>query len=136
MASPHAKLTLRVYYEDTDASGVAYHTSYLRWMERGRTEWLRSRGGDHRLFMNTQAVAFTIARAQVDFRAPARLDDEVTVSTRVERWLRASICFAQTVKRDDVTLSVATVRVACVDAESFRPVALPSSIAPERNSRA
>lgn len=131
-----AALSVRVYYEDTDASGVAYHTSYLRWMERGRSEWLRARGSDHRSFMSAQGVAFTLSRVDVSFLAPARLDDLLEVHTQVTRLRRASIDFTQTVQIDTRTLASANVRVACVDAASFRPAALPSSIAPQRNSRA
>jgi acyl-CoA thioester hydrolase len=136
LTDPEAALSMRVYYEDTDASGVAYHTSYLRWMERARTEWMRARGGDHRAFMSAQGVAFTLSRVDVNFVAPARLDDLVEVHTQVTRLRRASIDFTQTVQIGTRTLASANVRVACVDAASFRPAALPSSIAPQRNSRA
>jgi acyl-CoA thioester hydrolase len=135
-AESAAVLSVRVYYEDTDASGVAYHTSYLRWMERARTEWLRARAGDHRSFMSTQGVAFTLSRVDVHFVAPARLDDLLDVRTQVLHLRRASIDFTQSVLVGERTLASASVRVACVDAASFRPAALPPSIAPQRNSRA
>lgn len=131
-----AVLRVRVYYEDTDASAVAYHASYMRWMERGRTEWLRACGGDHTAFMKDQGVAFTISQMEVRFRAPARLDNDLEVRTRAARFRRASIDFVQSVLHDAQPLAEASVRVACVDAASFRPAALPSTIVPQRNPRA
>lgn len=130
------QLSVRVYYEDTDASGVAYHTSYLRWMERARTEWLREAGGDHRAFMASQGVAFTLSHIELRFLLPARLDDLLEVQTQVLRLRRASIDFSQSVLRQGESLAQATARVACVDATSFRPTALPNNFAPQRKSRA
>ncbi|WP_420426603.1 YbgC/FadM family acyl-CoA thioesterase [Algiphilus sp.] len=129
---------IRVYYEDTDASGVAYHGSYVRWMERGRTEWLRAKGGSQALFMIGQGVAFTLSRLEMRFVSPARLDDALEVVTTVERFGRASIDFRQEVRRQDSAqiLVRATARVGCVDQQSFRPAPLPSSIAPPRKPHA
>lgn len=130
--------TVRVYYEDTDASGVAYHGSYVRWMERGRTEWLRAKGGSQALFMNDQGVAFTLSRLEMRFVAPARLDDALEVVTTVERFGKASIDFRQEVRLQTSAqpLVRATARVGCVDQQSFRPAPLPTSIAPPRKQHA
>ncbi|MBY8965180.1 YbgC/FadM family acyl-CoA thioesterase [Algiphilus sp.] len=129
---------VRVYYEDTDASGVAYHGSYVRWMERGRTEWLRARGGSQALFMIDQGLAFTLSRLEMRFVAPARLDDALDVVTTVERFGRASIDFRQEVRLQDSAqiLVRASARVGCVDQQHFRPAPLPSSIAPPRKPNA
>lgn len=129
---------VRVYYEDTDASGVAYHGSYVRWMERGRTEWLRGQGGSQVSFMSDQGIAFTLSRLEMRFVAPARLDDALEVVTTVERFGKASIDFRQEVRLKDTaqTLVRATARVGCVDQQSFRPAPLPPSIAPPRKPHA
>lgn len=121
------RLPVRVYYEDTDASAVAYHASYLRWFERARTEWLRAQGLGQEQLRIEEGVAFTLASIQVDYRRPARLDDELEVVTRVTSQRKASIEFEQRVRRarDGEELTVARVRVGCVDATSFRPRALP-----------
>jgi len=124
-----AGFPIRVYYEDTDASGVAYHANYLRWFERARTEWLRARGyGQERLRVE-EGVAFTVSTIEVEYRKPARLDDELQVQTRVAELRRASLIFEQSLLRaDGQLLSTARVRIACVDAATFRPKALPPGI--------
>lgn len=124
------RFPLRVYYEDTDASGVAYHAGYLRWLERARTEWLRGLGyGQERLRLE-EGVAFTVSTVEIEYRKPARLDDDLEVQTRVAELRRASVIFEQVLVRvaDAAVLTTARVRVACVDASTFRPKALPPGI--------
>ena len=120
----------RVYYEDTDASGVVYHANYLRWFERARTEWLRALGLGQDLLMRDLGVAFTVANVEIDFRLPARLDDALQIRTTVPLIRRASMVFEQTLHRDgdDALLARAKVRVGCVDAREFRPVQLPDAL--------
>ncbi|HEY0917496.1 MAG TPA: tol-pal system-associated acyl-CoA thioesterase [Solimonas sp.] len=120
---------IRVYYEDTDASGVTYHANYLRWFERARTEWLRGKGyGQERLRLEA-GVAFTISSIEIEYRKPARLDDELVVRTRVVELRRASLIFEQTLLGDGgQILTTARVRIACVDAATFRPKALPPGL--------
>lgn len=115
---------IRVYYEDTDASGVAYHANYLRWFERARSEWLRSRGRSHTVLAEQHGAAFTLARVEVDYRRPARLDDLLDVAVEVAERGRASLIFAQTLHRagePGAVLATARVRVACVDVGTFKP---------------
>ena len=115
---------VRVYYEDSDASGVAYHASYLRWFERARSEWLRSRGRSHTVLAEQHGAAFTLARVEVDYLRPARLDDLLEATTAVAERGRASLVFAQTLRRADdagAVLAKARVRVACVDIHRFTP---------------
>ena len=122
---------IRVYYEDTDASGVAYHANYLRWFERGRTEWLRALGYGQEQLRASLDLAFTLASLEIRYLRPARLDDELVVGTRVAVARRASIVFAQVLRRADGSgevLSEAKVRAACVSAATFRPVALPDGL--------
>jgi acyl-CoA thioester hydrolase len=128
-ASPFV-FPIRVYYEDTDASGVAYHANYLRWFERGRTEWLRSLGFSQELLREELAVAFTVANLQIDYRRPARLDDLLEVATRVAEVRAASLVFEQVLgpAGGGQLLARASVRVGCVDMADFRPTALPGGL--------
>ncbi|MGQ0618792.1 MAG: tol-pal system-associated acyl-CoA thioesterase [Panacagrimonas sp.] len=121
---------VRVYWEDTDASGVVYHANYLRWFERARTEWLRARGFDQERLRVEAGVAFTVANLEIRFLRPARLDDALRVEVAIAESRRASISFQQTLRRevDGQLLSEATVRVGCVDAASFRPKAIPFTL--------
>lgn len=119
---------VRVYYEDTDASGVVYHASYLRWFERARSEWLRQRGRDHRALAEQHGAAFTLVRIEVDYLRPARLDDALRVTAAVAERGRASLVFEQVLCLDQppgTLLAKARARVACVDAVNFKPRAWP-----------
>ncbi|MGH8431968.1 MAG: tol-pal system-associated acyl-CoA thioesterase [Solimonas sp.] len=122
--------SIRVYYEDTDASAVAYHASYLRWFERARTEWLRGRGYSQETLRLDAGVAFTVSAIEIEYRKPARLDDELEVRTRISELRRASLIFEQQICRhgSDELLTTAWVRVACVDAATFRPKGLPAGL--------
>jgi acyl-CoA thioester hydrolase len=121
---------LRVYYEDTDASGVVYHANYLRYFERARTEWLRAMGLGQERLMADIGVAFTVASLEIDFRLPARLDDELEVRTSVTRVRHASLIFEQTLFQAGSVgvLTRATVRIGCVSRSAFRPVPLPDAL--------
>jgi len=118
----------RVYFEDTDAGGVVYHATYLRFMERARTEWLRSLGVGQRARMETGRPVFAVRRMTLDFHAPARLDDLLRVTVGAARVRGASMDFTQCVFHEGGTLLVsATVQVVCIDAR-FRPVRLPPDL--------
>lgn len=119
---------VRVYYEDTDASGVVYHASYVRWCERARTEWLRGRGGRQQSLIVDHGLAFTVANLEIDFLRPARLDDELVISVEVEEVRLASVRLRQSVTRGDQLLARAAVRVGCVDVATFRPRPLPPEL--------
>ena len=125
----------RVYWEDTDGGGVVYYANYLRFMERARTEWLRSLGHSQQEIADQYGFVFAVAEAHVNYRKPARLDDELQVSCVPVPEGRASIRFRQTILRvqqghPDTLLTEGEVRVVCVDAKSFRPRALPDFIQP------
>jgi acyl-CoA thioester hydrolase len=112
-------LPVRVYYEDTDFTGVVYHASYLRFMERGRTDYLRLLGVHHRgLFQETASEApgfhFVVRSMTIEFLKPARMDDVLLITTAPEDVKGASIVLKQTVMRDDETLIEARVRVAFI----------------------
>lgn len=121
----------RVYYEDTDASGVVYHARYLQFFERARTEWLRALGISQQNLRDGEAVVFTVAGMEVDYLRPARLDDSLRVTVAVEQRRGASIVFSQELLREAEVLARARVRVACVDAVSFRPQPLPRFLFPD-----
>jgi acyl-CoA thioester hydrolase len=125
---PHT-LPVRVYWEDTDASGLVYHTSYIRFMERGRTELLRTLGLDQRPLLEGAAGApifFVVRAMEIDFRKPAIMDDLVAIETRVTAIGGASIDLDQRVTRDGETLVGAKVKVVCV--EDGRAKRLPADV--------
>ncbi|HTQ36585.1 MAG TPA: tol-pal system-associated acyl-CoA thioesterase [Steroidobacteraceae bacterium] len=116
---------VRVYYEDTDAGGVVYHTGYIRYFERARTEWLRARGYSQQRLTQEEGMLFTVVDLAIHYRKPARLDDLLEVVTRAEA-AGASMLFAQAVRAPDgALLAEGEVRVACIDARTFRPRRLP-----------
>jgi acyl-CoA thioester hydrolase len=120
---------VRVYWEDTDAGGVVYHASYLRFLERARTEWLRGLGVDQMAFKDATGLAFMVHRMEIDFLRPALLDDELVVAVEVKDRRSASILFAQSITRVDGTVLVqAQVRAACVDLKRMQPARIPEAI--------
>ncbi|AWN49868.1 tol-pal system-associated acyl-CoA thioesterase [Methylobacterium terrae] len=120
-------LPLRVYYEDTDFSGFVYHASYLRFMERGRTELLRGLAGDQSdLHREANGLVFVVRRMSLDYLKPARMDDALTVLTATRELRGASMHLDQEVRRGDETLVRAEVVVACV--REGRAVRLPEAL--------
>ncbi len=117
-------LQIRVYYEDTDAGGVVYYANYLKYFERARTEWLRHLGVDQSQLAKTEGRLFVVKNVEIQYRRPAKLDDELSIQTEVSRLGRASIQFEQSALCGGELLCEATVTVCCVDATSFRPVDL------------
>ena len=120
---------IRVYWEDTDAGGVVYHGSYVRFLERARTEWLRAGGVGQQDLRAAEDVVLAIRDMTLDFRSPARLDDELQVSVAMTERRAASLLVAQAISRGDRVLVTAVVRVACLAASSFRPRPLPEWLA-------
>ena len=123
---------VRVYWEDTDAGGIVYYANYLKFMERARTEWLRALGCDQAHMRARHRLQFVVARANVEFRRPARFDDRLDVDVRVLALRRASVELAQHVRRAGRELLChAEIRVGCVDIETFRPRGIPISLQQE-----
>ena len=124
---------VRVYYEDTDAGGVVFYANYLKYLERARTEWLRACGYDQTELVARHGILFAVARLEVRYRQPARLDDRLVVSAEIAQLRGSSITFQQSIVResDDELLCLATVKAACVGADSFRPQRLPEDIVAE-----
>jgi acyl-CoA thioester hydrolase len=124
------EMAVRVYYEDTDFTGIVYHASYLRFMERGRTNYLRLIGADHRsLFEATEreapGFAFVVRSMAIEFLKPARMDDILAVTTEPEQVKGASMTLRQKVMRQGDVLVEAHVRVAFVSGGRARPIPKP-----------
>ena len=124
---------VRVYYEDTDSGGVVYYANYLRFMERARTEWMRARGFEQDRLRAEHGILFAVRSAHVDFHLPARFNEQLDVSAEVMERGRASLTFRQLVSRvDDAQLLCSgQVKIACLDADAFRPRPLPDFILKE-----
>jgi acyl-CoA thioester hydrolase len=134
MSEPH-RLVVRVYYEDTDFSGVVYHANYLRYLERGRTELLRACGIAQAAMHDTttgEPLAFAVRRMTIEFLRPARMDDLLDVETRVGQCGGASLELIQTISRDTETLLRAAVKIALVGSGRARrfPRALVEQLTP------
>lgn len=121
--------TVRVYYEDTDAGGIVFYANYLKFFERARTEWLRAAGINQQELIDTDNAGFVVKSATIDYHAPARLDDELTLTLTIEKLGRASVQFAQKAWKGDALLVEASVKVGCVDLASVRPRSLPEHVA-------
>ena len=127
-------LRVRVYYEDTDAGGIVYHATYLRWMERARTDWLRALGERHVDLAHSAGLQFVVGELSIRYRRPARLDDLLDVDLEVLEVRRASLRLAQRVRRaagepdGGALVADAEVRVAVMDRRSGRPAALPKRL--------
>jgi len=123
-----AILPIRVYYEDTDTGGVVYYANYLKFFERGRTEWLRALGLDQRVLAEREGVMFVVRRAEVAYHRPARLDDRIDIHTVVADIRASALLFTQEARRGEELLAVGDVQVCAVHAETFKPVRMTSSI--------
>ena len=121
----------RVYWEDTDAGGVVYHAQYLAFMERARSEWIRARGWGQDLLRKRDDLVFVVRSMEIDFRAPARLDDQLQVSVRLLECRGASLEFGQRIERDVALLVEARVRIAALRASDFRPRPIPDTMLTE-----
>jgi acyl-CoA thioester hydrolase len=124
---------VRVYYEDTDSGGVVYYANYLKFMERGRTEFLRSFGFEQDRLLAEDGVIFAVRRVEVDYHAPGRFNDALQVGVKLVQHKRASMTFLQEIKRvdDEQILCSGKVQIACIDANRFRPCALPQRLVRE-----
>jgi acyl-CoA thioester hydrolase len=122
---------VRVYWEDTDAGGVVYYASYLKFLERARSEWLRALGIDQVKLQRDERLQFVVVEANIRYHRPARFDDELVVSVALEELRGASLALAQDVRRGQDAgelLISATIRAACIDADSLRPRPLPRAL--------
>lgn len=119
-------LPVRVYFQDTDAGGVVYHGSYVNFLERARTEWLRDICGfSNGALMQEFGVVFVVRSMQVEYLKPALLDDMLEVTAQVKEIGRSRVTLTQTVKRGAEVLTQAEVHLVCVALETFKPVSVP-----------
>jgi acyl-CoA thioester hydrolase len=128
---------VRVYYEDTDAQGVVYYANYFRFMERARTEWLRSLGVDMVALMEHERRIFVVAEVQARFAAPARLSDTLIVTARLSNLTRVSFDIEQNIYRGNIDgelLISGNVKAAYLDADTMRPKRIPPSLFGENQS--
>jgi acyl-CoA thioester hydrolase len=118
-------LPTRVYYQDTDAGGVVYHANYVNFMERARTEWLRTFGYSNAGLMKELGVMFVVRKLELNYLRPALLDDMLSVTALLKEVGRSRITLEQTVLRGEEVLAEGEVHLVCVGAESFKPVSVP-----------
>ncbi len=116
---------VRVYFQDTDAGGVVYHASYVNFMERSRTEWLRTFGYSNAGLMKELGVVFVVRSLKLDYLKPALLDDLVTVTSQIKEVGRSRVSIFQTVTREKELLVEGEVHLVCVDVKTFKPVSVP-----------
>ena len=117
---------VRVYYEDTDAAGVVFYANYLKYMERARTEWLRTIGFEHETLFNDHEIVFAVKNLSINYLKPAYLDDLLTVTSCLLTKRRASLSFEQIITNNNrELLSRAEVRVVCLAAKTLKTAALP-----------
>lgn len=146
MSQATFEFPIRVYYEDTDAAGVVYYANYLKFFERARTEWLRSVGISQQRLVENEGLLFVVRRTTVEYHAPARLDDTLSIVSRLAKLGRVSVEFSQEAWRgaagNGELLATGHIKVACAKARDvtihanrpdngpveFRPAAIPESI--------
>jgi acyl-CoA thioester hydrolase len=119
---------IRVYYEDTDAGGVVYYANYLKFFERARTEMLRSYGFEQDELIASAGVIFAVRSVHADYLSPARFNEYLSVQSTVTEIKKVSLTFAQTITRGHVNCCTASIRIACLDAHSLRPRAIPENL--------
>jgi acyl-CoA thioester hydrolase len=125
---------VRIYWEDTDAGGVVYYANYLRFLERARTEWLRSIGVEQGELQKARGLLFAVVHVEASYRRPARYDDLLQVTCAIVQHSRTTVTFAQEIYRASVggeLLLSGSVRAACLDASTFRPRPLPDFLLKE-----
>ncbi len=120
---------VRVYYEDTDLGGVVYYANYLKFLERARTEWLRARGFEQTALAAIHEVMFIVRSVALEYRKPARFNDELEVTVEPGEIGASRIMLQQFVRRGKEELVTAQVEIACVNTATFRPVRIPEPVA-------
>ena len=122
------RFPIRVYYEDTDLGQIVYYANYLKFIERGRSEWLRAAGVDQQRLLEDSHLAFVVRRVEADYLSPARFDDQLEVVTTLEQATGPRVTVSQVVERDGKALFRARVTVVCVDLQTMRPHRLPEAV--------
>ena len=122
------QIPIRIYYEDTDAGGIVYHANYLRFAERGRTEWLRDRGFSNSALRTDCGILIVVKTMEIDYKRPAVLDDSLILETAVIETGNTSLRLVQRLYRDDAEICVMNVTLVCVAVQSGKPVRWPTQV--------
>ena len=115
----------RVYFEDTDSGGVVYHANYLKFMERARTEWLRTLGLDQTKLKQEDKLMFVVRKIDIQYKIPARFNDELLIQTDCVKTTDYSIMLKQNILRDNQTITEGNVEIVCINSDLFKPVRIP-----------
>ena len=121
------QMKIRIYYQDTDAGGIVYHSNYLNFAERARSEMMYEMGNSNKILLE-RGIAFVIRHADLEYLSPARLEDELTLITQVDEIKNASMNVTQTFYRNEQKLVIVRLQVAFIDPKTIRPVRLPSDL--------
>ncbi len=128
------ELQVRVYYEDTDAGGVVYHSNYLNFMERARSEWLRHLGFEQDELISQHEILFAVRKINIDYNSPARFNDLLGIKTSISSRGKASLVFEQIIfNQMDETICQAEVKIVCLNSKNMKPEAIPENILSELN---
>jgi len=127
---------IRVYYEDTDSAGVVYYANYLKFMERARTEFVRSLGFEQDKLRDDEGLVFVVRNVALQLHQPARFNDELEVVSNIKEKARTNIVFIQRIRRvgEETVLSEAEIQVVCIDAKTWKPRAIPDVMLNKINS--
>jgi len=120
---------VRVYHEDTDGTGLVYHANYLKFLERARTEWLRALGFEQPDLAARHNTGFVVSALSIEYAIPARFNDELVVTVELAELRGGQILLAQRITRGGEEIATASVRIVCINTESFRPVRIPGGVA-------
>lgn len=127
-------LQVRVYYEDTDAGGVVYHSHYLNFMERARTEWLRHIGFEQNVLIAQDKILFAVRKMNIDFHKPAHFNELLNIKTRIIDQRKASLIFEQIIfNQFEEVICKAKIKIACLNSNSMKPEPIPETILSELN---
>lgn len=127
-------LQVRVYYEDTDAGGVVYHSNYLNFMERARTEWLRHIGFEQHTLIEKDEILFAVQKISIDYHKPALFNELLNIKTRIIQSRRASLVFEQIIfNQSEETICKAEIKIACLNSNTMKPESIPETILLELN---
>jgi len=119
---------VRVYWEDTDGGGIVYYANYLRFLERARTEWLRSIGFDQSRLAAESKLAFVVASVSIEYKRPARLDDVLTINCQAQARRSSTLVFKQQILKQTDLIASAEAQVVCVDLQRMKPVRIPETL--------
>jgi len=122
------RLEQRIYWEDTDAGGIVYYANYLKFLERARTEWLRSFGYDQGELAKREGVVFVVRSVNIDFQRPARLDDRIIVRIESVDAGASVVVLRQSIERESERLVSAVVKLACVKLDALQPTRIPKAL--------